>query len=220
MTYDFAPSGWISVSDAARRIADIPQYTAEDDEWRDTSNRLVDAEAVHGATTKLRRWLCDGLLTARTLGTDGKKTDIAAWGWADDRVCMDNAKHLKPIHRGQFFSPNGLLVDDIWKPVFVMEQELKALMRGEGVNGPSPSPKGKRPLGRPKGSGAFSDAPWLDEMEKQVKGGATPWIAAVAVVADNRDSISRKTGAKDDSVSERLYRKYNNSGRPGERLIV
>jgi hypothetical protein len=217
LTYDFAPSGWISVNDAARRIADVPHYTAEDDEWRDGSDRLADAEAIHGATQKLRRWLCDAKLTASVLGVNGRIVDVAAWVWADNEVCMDNAKYLEPSDRGQFFSRKGLLVNETWKPVFVKDQELEALLRGEVVNGPSPSPKGKLSLGRPKESGAFTDMLWLDEMEKHVKDGATPWIAAGAVVADNRDSILRKPGARDENVAHRLYRKYSMSGRPRER---
>lgn len=216
MKQAFAPDGYLSVYDATMVAAEIPENSADDLECLDTLDYLKDAEALDLATKKLRQWLCDGKLTAYTRALSGEKTKVPKWTWTDDNACLGDRSCDGRFREFQIFSADGIKLNEIRTPVFVLENEFRAILKGDTKPEEDKREKAQPRLGRPKGSGSYDDNQWLDEVEKQVLDKkVTPWIAAQAVVANAPPgSIERKDGVSDEHVAQRLYKKYKASDRP------
>ena len=105
MRREFSPAEYLSLSDAVRMVAKIPEYSDSDNEWLDVGDHLNDAEALDLATKKLRQWLCDGELTACTRDLRGKKINVPEWTWTDDKACLADRSGDEQFRGFQFFSP-------------------------------------------------------------------------------------------------------------------
>jgi hypothetical protein len=214
MKRDIAPSGYLTIDDAIRIRADVPTYSADDDEWLDDGDRLNDASAIDAATRELRQRLSDGELTAYVQLQAGPGSRVPEWAWADDGACLGSAGPDERFRDFQFLHDEGIKIDGVRRRVFLAEEEFNALLRGETEKSSPMLPKTKRLPGRPKGSGAFDDEPWLDEMEKLVLQGVTPFGAATEIVFKHEKDIQRKPNTKTEHVIDRLYSKYMRSDRP------
>ena len=206
----FAPNSLIAISDATWILAELPDYSEADSENMHDGDRLDDAVALARATQKLRLWLCDGTLTAYGRDSEGKKTAIPEWIWADDKACL--ADHISdPRFRDIWlFQHRGVMLGSNRTPVFLEEKKLNAIIRGDIKSEGNKSTRGK---GRPKGSGSFDDERWLDEMKKLVNDGTSPWEAAQFIGAEYSKKIQRKENVSDENVAQRLYKKYKSSSR-------
>ena len=215
MRRDIAPDGYLSISDAVRIVADTPEYSDSDLEWLDICDRLNTAEALDLATKKLRQWLCDGALIAYARDLSGEKTKVPEWTWTDDKACLADRSGDEIFREFQFFSADGVKIQEKWFPVFVLERKFESLCAGGANTSPKINKIEKRRPGRPKGSAAFNDEKWLEKMESLVLKGHTPFGAAESVVADFKKDIQRKPGViKDEHIAQRLYKKYIESDRP------
>ena len=214
MTRVITPRGYLNIYDAMRILAEIPNYSAEDDEWRDTGDYLNDASSLDAATRDLRQRLCDGELTAYYQKEAGKVIQVPELIWENDQACLDRASSDEQFRDFRFLHDEGIEIDGIRRRTFISEKELKAFMRGEGEKPSSPLPKTKRRPGRPSGVGGFNDETWLNKMEEVVRQGKSPFQAATDIVSENIKDIERKPGTSDAHVADRLYSKYMKSNRP------
>jgi hypothetical protein len=214
-----APKGYISIRDAIEVMADLPEYTREDNEWRDVGDYLEDAENVAESTKELRQRLIDGELVAHYQPSAGKTATVPELIWADDSACLGGGgpdvrfQHLKLLH------PSGVMVDGTRRLIFLLEEEFEALRQGDTQPNPSVAVVHgiKRRPGRPKGSSPVedNDEEFLLMMDPTIEQGVPIMKAADAVVAENRDRVWRKNSKTTDaSVSARLRRKWSKTRRP------
>ena len=213
MKRDIAPSGYLSIHEAIRIVAEVPVYTADDDEWLDFGDRLNDASAIDAATRELRQRLSDGELTAYVQLQAGKVSRIPEWTWADDGACLSRTGPDERFREFRFLHPHGVEIEGRRSQVYLGEKQFEAFRKGETEKSPAMGPKIKRRPGRPEGVGAFDDERWLHEIDKCVEEGLGPVTAANSIAAAHREDVERKGGTSDENVSHRLYRKWRDTRR-------
>ena len=209
MTQDIVPKGYLSIHEAVRILADVPIYSADDNEWLDIGDHLNDASAIDAATRYLRQRVCDGELPAYYQSKTDRIIRVPKWTWADDKACLDQTRIRDVQFREfQFFHSDGIEISGVRSRVYLSKKEFDAFRKSKRGETDTETKKIEQRPGRPKGVGAFNDERWLQEMDKLIKEGIGPMTAANSVERGHFDEIERKKGARDESVAQRLYRKW------------
>lgn len=212
MTDDVTIDGYIKLHEAVRRLADIMDYTETDFDWLDIGDRLEDAGAVDQATRRIRLVAANGELKGYFFVGDGKPRPVSEGTWTEHEACLVRAGKDMGFEDLWHFHSRGLEVENgVRRPVFFIEREFETFRRGNSKAASSMVPREKRPRGRPRGVGAFDDNRWLLEIDKLVKTGIGAKTAANSVVAAHANEIGRMPGIPDESVAQRLYRKWSHT---------
>jgi hypothetical protein len=216
MTDDITPTGYISLHDALWRLAGIDEYTEGDIEWLDIGDRLNDAQTMHDATQALRQYLCNAALVGYYFVGDGKPHPVSEGTWTEDEACLQRAGPVWDFEHVYLFHSRGIEIAGERRPVFLVEADLEALLKGVAKPKKSMAPRQDRKRGRRKGSSPVddNDEEYLLMMDPMIEQGDPIMTAADIVVSNHKDKIWRKTPEVDDkSVSARLQRKWRETRR-------
>jgi hypothetical protein len=214
---DITPSGYVSLLDALRQLAQINDYTEGDLEVLDIGDQLKDAQKIHDKTHTLRQHLCDGGLAGYYFVGDGKPHAVPEGIWSEDEACLVRAGADMGFEDLWHLHPRGVEIVGERHPVFMTKFDLEKLLKDEVKPKKYIAPLKDRKRGRPKGSSPIkdNDEKYLLLMDPMIEQGDPIMTAADIVVSIHRDSIWRKTPDTDDkSVSARLQRKWRKSRRP------
>jgi hypothetical protein len=208
MTRDLMPTGYLGIHEAAKILEEVEPITEKDIFCYDTGDHLNKAAAIDAATKKIRQCLCDGEMTGYFQMQTGEIKSVPEWTWADGETCMGHMSNDQQFDGLLYFHSDGVEIDGVRSKVFLLEEEFEALRNGEIKSTPRPKSKSKRRPGRPAGVGACEDDDWILAIDKLVKDGIGPKTAANSIVAAHSNEIERNEGTPDDSVAQRLYRKW------------